>query len=52
VVSYIVAFEDDADAVIEAFGGQPVGRRVDRGDAPTVSVAHRVWFSRLVGGVT
>jgi hypothetical protein len=52
VLPYVVAVEDDAGAVIESLRCQPVRFGVDRGDAPTVSVAHRVSFSRLVGGAT
>lgn len=50
VLAYVVAVEGDAGAVIEAFGGDPVGRRVNPGDAPAVAVAYRVWLRRLVDG--
>ena len=58
VLAQVVAFEDDAGAVVEAFGGNAIGLRVDAGHPPPVPVAHRrhrlslsvAWWT-LDGGV-
>ena len=41
VFAQVRAFEEDRGAVIEAFSGQTVRRRVNCNDAPAVAVAHR-----------
>jgi hypothetical protein len=47
----VVLLEGDTGAVFEAFGGQSVRRRVDRGYKPPITVAHRAALTGWVFGV-
>jgi hypothetical protein len=51
VLAQVGAFEEDMGAVIEAFSGQTVRRRVNCNDAPAVAVAHRIERSGPVGRI-